>query len=485
MNSSHNSKSSSDSDNKTDSHFNRSREKDINEQEDSFDSEIENRILHYNDTTNCTKVKIDIKTCISNFDKENIKHLKKKKIEKRIRENIYRNTKKTAPEQSDKLGKQVIDIIANMTKSNVITELPSLPYGKHLTDDEFITLLKECVDYANYKFSENEIEIIKKKFLINNKAALEDLFKRGQALKDVIENAMLTILTSNSKLDQEDNFRLLTIERTTATPIIQMNFNNDNKYDLNSQELIDTFCSPVYIHNFHTTLKDFLDNVPSENKLKELIKNHFSKHYIYFCEFPKNILALTIHTGNIYIKDDYLLEYFNETNAESQIIIREKIILNIGHEVIHCLLREISLEMKNNFFIKSNNKNTDIKNQNIEFREKFSTEIQLLDKDESGNALDYNFFNGFYFDELYIKEAEFFCDIKNIDTINDYKTRMIEVLKEEKNMFPKSVNKFKKLNKEPIRRCIRSRILGTKTLTKEEFNKKFPDNIDSDVSEDS
>lgn len=491
MKNSHNSKSSSDSDDKNDTNLNRSRDKDLNvtssnKKDNIIFAEMKQYALSYNSTANCVPMKININDCIRKFDTENITFLEMNNIEKRINEDIKRNMLKTPQEKSDNYSNQVISIIANMQKSNSIVELPSLPYGEPLTDDEFINLLKQCVEYASSNLSEKEIEIIKNKFIKDNKASLANLFKRGKALKDVIENAILTILTSNNENDQEDNFNLLNIERSTATPIVEMTFCNDKKYKLNSKEFIDIFSSHVYIKNILKTLHDFLDNVPSESQLKKHIENYFNNYYIYFCEMPQNILALTIHTGNIYLKDNYLWEYYNETNADSQLVIREKIILNVGHELIHSLQREISTKMKNNFFIKSKNNNKKIITQNIEFREKFTEQVQLLDKNESGNMLDYNFFNGFYFEDLYLKEAKLFSEIKRFHSIRKYEKRMKNIFKEEKNISPKSVNKFKKLNKEHVRRCIRSRILGTKIYTKEEFLKKFPDNSDEeDNGEDS
>ena len=67
-------------------------------------------------------------------------------------------------------------------------------------------------------------------------------------------------------------------------------------------------------------------------------------------------MGLSIHTGNIYVKIKYLRDFYMEKNEESQIIIKEKIILNIGHELMHLLLREIDQKMKSNFMIKSKHK---------------------------------------------------------------------------------------------------------------------------------
>ena len=154
----------------------------------------------------------------------------------------------------------------------------------------------------------------------------------------------------------------------------------------------------------------------------------------------------------------------------------------MGHELAHILLREIS-DMRDNFFIRSNyNNNNKIKGQSIKFKDKFISKFHLLEKNESGNLMDYNFFNNYYFEELYQKEAELFFSIKSIKSIKEYKKRMDKIIKEEKNknLSPNSVNKFKKLFKEPPRRCIRSRILGTIEVSEEEYNKKVSESDESE-----
>ena len=326
-----------------------------------------------------------------------------------------------------------------------------------------------------------KLKKIKSKLINSHLPALQNLFKRGQALKDVIENALLTILTTKEKTDQDDNFNLLDMQRTTATPILNMNFSKKEEYKLNAKEFIDIFSSPVYLKNFIKTLKNFTDKVPSKKEIKKIIEKYFNNYYVYFCEFPQNIFALTIHTGNIYLSDKYLSEFYNEKNDEDQIIIREKIILNLGHELAHILLREIS-DMRDNFFIRSNYNNNKIKGQSIKFKDKFISKFHLLEKNEIGNLMDYNFFNNYYFEELYQKEAELFFSIKSIKSIKEYKKRMDKIIKEEKNknLSPNSVNKFKKLFKEPPRHCIWSRILGTIEVSEEEYNKKVSESDESE-----
>ena len=465
---------SSDDSDGNNTNLNRSREK-----EESYD-ELENNIKNYNNTSQLVQTKLSIEECIAKFDADNLKYIKDNKQEK-IKNDVNRNAKKTPEKESDIYSNKIIALIQNMKKTTDAIELPCLTYGQQLTDEKFIKLLEECIKYANYNLETDEIEKIKSKLINSHLPALQNLFKRGQALKDVIENALLTILTTKEKTDQDDNFNLLDMQRTTATPILNMNFSKKEEYKLNAKEFIDIFSSPVYLKNFIKTLKNFTDKVPSKKEIKKIIENYFNNYYVYFCEFPQNIFALTIHTGNIYLSDKYLSEFYNEKNDEDQIIIREKIILNLGHELAHILLREIS-DMRDNFFIRSNYNNNKIKSQNIKFKDKFISKFHLLEKNESGNLMDYNFFNNYYFEELYQKEAELFFSIKSIKSIKEYKKRMDKIIKEEKNknLSPNSVNKFKKLFKEPPRHCIWSRILGTNEVSEEEYNKKVSESDESE-----
>lgn len=243
--------------------LNRSREN-----EESSD-EWEKIINDHNNTTKCIAMNISIEECISKFDKENIKYLKDNKQEKKNRDNVVRNLTKTPDNKSDYYSNKTIDLIKSMKKTTDAIELPCLTYGQQLTDDKFLIILEKCIKYANYNLSVDEIEKIKSRLINSHLPALQNLFKRGQILKDIIENALLTILTSKEKTEQEDNFNLLNTQRTTATPILNMNFNNQDKYNLNAKEFIDTFSSPIYLKNFKKTLKDFADKVPSSKILKK------------------------------------------------------------------------------------------------------------------------------------------------------------------------------------------------------------------------
>ena len=434
-----------------------------------------------------------LESSIEKYDNDNLTYLEKNinnEEYKKIYEIIQQNIKQTPKEEQANYTNLIIEIINKIQKTDEYAEFPELPYGKSLNDTEFVELLKKCVFYANYHLDTITLETIKNRLMTNHISTLKNLFKNGQVLKDLFQNALITILTTDDKDDQEDNFNLLKTHCSTNTPFIELDFNNDNK--LNKAELIDTFSSYIYINNYKKTLKDYIPDfskiVKTDKKLKEIIKNYIENHYIYFCQLPENIMALTIHSGNIYIKANYLQEYYNEKNDNEQIIIREKIILNLGHELNHTLIREISEEMKNNFLIKSNHKNkknkimTDITGTKIEFKNKFENKYHYLNLCESGNLFDYNFFNHYYFDELYEKEALLFKDIKNIKSFKNYREKLSEIIEEEKSikLIKSPVNKFKKLEKEKPRICIRSRILGTKLVTAEEYNKRLEFYDDSD-----
>ena len=139
-----------------------------------------------------------------------------------------------------------------------------------------------------------------------------------------------------------------------------MDFNNYEKYRLDIKELKDIFCSPVYLENYLASVKNFIPEsnyIITADKLKKCINSFFSNHYINFTDLPEKILAMIIHSGNVYLISKYLFEYFNEKNIESQTIMLQKIVLNLGHELIHALLRKISPARQKNFFITSNNKN--------------------------------------------------------------------------------------------------------------------------------
>ena len=358
----------------------------------------------------------------------------------------------TPSELQQKYGNKIIDAIRLIKKSQTFEALPKLPFGKQLSDDEFLELLNKCVCYANYHLAKENLNNIREKLLASSNI-LFDMFETPRILKDLLENALLTILTSNNETDQADNFDILRSSYiSTITPFAKLEFNNKNN-TLDKKELIETLCSKVHLKNYYESLDEFIPNfkniVKSEEGLKVYINVYLQKYNIYFCKLPQNIMAITIHTGNIYLKADYLEEYFNKTDLNSQIIIREKIVLNLSHELMHGLIRIINPEMAENFFDKSEKK-TKVKDNQIEFKDKFVSSFYSLNANESGNVFDHNFYEGYYFGELYEEEAFFFLDKKNLNSIDEYKNKLKSIiLGEKKNkVINSSINKFKKLKYE-------------------------------------
>ena len=193
-----------------------------------------------------------------------------------------------------------------MNKTTKIVELPKLPYGNSLSDREFLDLVNQCIEYANFNLNKERIEYIKNRLTNEFSLVLSNLFKRAQYIKDLLENALLTILTSEKETEQEDNFQILKINNITKTPLVKMDFNGKDSLKLDKNEFIETFTSYIYLKKFRIALKVFIPNldkiIKSENDLIKFIRDYFNNKYIYFADLPQNVLALIIHTGNIYLK---------------------------------------------------------------------------------------------------------------------------------------------------------------------------------------
>jgi hypothetical protein len=431
-------------------------------EKDEFDFEIFDAMKDNQEKSN----DIPIEKCLQKFDDNTFLIVNSDNSEKnkKIKNLVRNNLDKTPEKERNYYKNQVINILSGLKKSKKAATLPKLPYGQSLSDDEFISLLEKCVEYSNYHLKKETIEEMKKKLTEYYSYVINDIFSEIKIKKDIIQNALLTILTTDNNKDQQDNYDLLSMTKISSIPLIQMEFDKDGKYKLDINELKETFCSPIYLENYQKTLKDFIPEANKRNvtfdELKEHITNYFDNHLIYFSDLPKETMAITCHTGNIYLTSAYLYEYYNDKGPNSKLIIREKIILNIGHELAHVLLREISKTMNENFFITSNNKNKDIKNNSIPFKAKFINKIHPFNGNESGNMFDYNFFNNYYFESILPKEAEFFLNIKTYQTIESYQNELDKIIAEEKksNLTEEPVNKFKKKIGQHIRWCIKSRL---------------------------
>ena len=175
---------------------------------------------------------------------------------------------------------------------------------------------------------------------------------------------------------------------------------------------------------------------------------------------PSNLIAVTIHNGSIILRARYIKEYYNNKFENDLLIVREKIILNIKREINHVLIRELDKAKKENFFIKNEYINT--KQLFIEFKDKCYPNFNYsLPINEIGNVFDFLFYKKYYFNNLFIDEANLFLKVKNMKNINEYDAEFDKMIKKEKGSNPRgeSINKFKK----PfyyISTCFKSRIIS-------------------------
>ena len=141
---------------------------------------------------------------------------------------------------------------------------------------------------------------------------------------------------------------------------------NGIKIDLNKDDIIETATSNIPILFYKNTFKKFSKNFKIE-QIKENIIEYINSHEFYFVDLDEDINGKTIHTGDIFLNMKYLREYLDEiNNNDNNIIIKEKIMLVILHELNHGLLRIIDETYSSNYLINSKRtKFTSNKNLNI------------------------------------------------------------------------------------------------------------------------
>ena len=356
------------------------------------------------------------------FEKENKEFLKSNPQENSKFENIIKNNMLLTPKESqEEYWNQLKNIFASIKKTNIAYDCPKLPFGNSLDDLDFLLLVKDSINYICYSQTNEFIEDLKE-MLDNIENYTQNIFMFPNILKDIKKNGILTLIMSQTNKEIEDSLELIQIDVCTITPLIKLHFEKDNiNYDLDKRELKDIMTSKVVLGYLRKNLSQFIDSgnkiLKDENKLKESIETYIEKYNIYFCNLSTDTLAITIYTGNIYLKSKYLKEYIDnkndiKNNADNGIIIREKIVLNYKHEMNHALLRVLDDNKANNFFLRSkNNKKT----ESLKFKDKLiNNKKYSFSQDESGTCFDYKFFRGYYFNNLMKHEANFFLEVKNI-----------------------------------------------------------------------
>ena len=77
--------------------------------------------------------------------------------------------------------------------------------------------------------------------LLEYEKEIKGLFLNNKLIKDILENALITILTNEEAdiKEQDNNFSLLTINSISKCPLINLPFKyDDNNIDINKKNII-------------------------------------------------------------------------------------------------------------------------------------------------------------------------------------------------------------------------------------------------------
>ena len=400
---------------------------------------------------------------------------------------IISNSEKTEIGKANKFGETLYKILSTNSykKTNNIIK-PNLTYDSHLNDEEFLKLVRAAKDYCNKTKSSKQNEILRNKF-INNKKYIVDLFKKERIIKDLLENAILSILINEFDDNELDNnFNYLTVEDISPCPMINLVFNYKNKkFELNKESLKREATSYIPLSTFQLTMKEFsVGYKMKKNELKEKINEYIENHEIYFGAFKDDIQGLTIHTGATYINLKYLREYFDNDNFDKSIIIRTKILQIYLHELNHGLLRSLDKDKNKDFFNNSKSKK-DKKNYKLKSIQK--SYLAILPSQESGNFFDSLFYCGFYLDFIDINVAKFYLKMNSFKTKREYTKQLKLIINKINTNTNDKIFKFKKDYSTNFPQCAFSRMRMNKCQIEQYFKtsefKHIIDKLESKESE--
>ena len=416
-----------------------------------------------NTSKNITKEK-----ALELFEEYNEKYLLNNPIDKNKYEKVIGDNNTYTPEiQQKKYWECLKKIFASIKKTYKKYPAPVLPFGKSLSDYDFLELVEKAVKYACFSQKDNILNYMKN-ILVNIDKYTKNIFTYPNIVKDIKKNGILSIIYADTLKEKSEGLSYLKINKSTITPLLKLEFTiNGKKYDLNKEELFNIFTSDIILKFYKKNLSDFIPDfnkkIENDDEIKTHIKNYLENYNIYFCDLPNNIMGVTLYSGNIYLKLKYIKEYFinkksDVIDEDDSLIIREKIVLNLKHELNHVLVRFIDDEKKLNFFLKSENSK---KSDNyLIFKDKSVKDIthkSILN--ESGNCFDYILYQGYYFDTLSKKEANFFLNINEIKDVNKYQEKFNEMMQDDDNyeICDSSINKFKTIIEEKPH-CFKSMI---------------------------
>ena len=179
------------------------------------------------------KLYLNISKSLLKFDNMNYKYLNNdseiiKELGKDNLYNLFKNNAKITQKHLQKqYGEKIFELLTKIEKTNDHQNIPILPYGKSFTDQEFINLVKESILFCENK-NKDYIKYLNNKFRKYEKQ-IKSMFKLPQINKDIVENAILTILNNeckneNDKIENENNFKLIFKSQSSITPLIELNF---------------------------------------------------------------------------------------------------------------------------------------------------------------------------------------------------------------------------------------------------------------------
>ena len=348
-----------------------SREKDVkNEKPINYFRESENHYICKGlITININESNSSILKKYENLNEAYLRNLNKSNIYQKYNNIISNNMEKTPMEDAKKYGEQLYSLLefVSNNKSTISSNYPNLSFNKSLSDDEFLSLTEEAVQYALATKTPVQIQDLKIRFA-NEKKNIIELFQKEKIIKDILENSILSILINEYDENELGNhFSFLNVDDVSACPLINLPFSyNKKSFDLNKENIIEEAISNIPLLAFFSTMKKFIKNFKyKRNELKEKIGQYINNHEIYFALFQDNIQGITIHKGATYINLKYIKEYMDKENVDKRIIIRAKILQIYFHELNNGLLRELDEEKNANFF---NNSITKDKKKNFKLK---------------------------------------------------------------------------------------------------------------------
>ena len=403
----------------------RSREKEeINKEEQKETEKKEEELSNINndietnvDKESSNKINLDPDSeTIKKFNELNNKYLNElNKLKYRIKDEIKDNSRITATDTAKKLGKELFNLLFNFEPAKENISLKNLSINKSLSDGDFINIVKVARNHISRKMNTKYLEELKEKFNIY-KNEIQGLFMKKKIVKDLIESAIINILTTDEDIkEQENNFSMLVINDVTL-PLINLPFRYNNKViNLNRDNLMEVALSYIPVLAYKNNLTKFVKGFKLKaRELRTKIRAYVHSHAIYFTTLKDDMNGATDIKGDIYINTKFLKEYFEENNQDNKLIIREKIVLAYLQELNHALLKYLDEKKYSNFltFYKVEKEGIPKGNNQLKFKTLNENESYTLPLKKSINNFNHMLFGGYDFERITIEIAKFLLNLR-------------------------------------------------------------------------